>query len=141
MRLLFTFIAFFLCFYVSQAQTAKDATVPITATLGTGPTSITLTWPNPGNASLLMLRRAKGQAGNAWQLVINLTGSNVNSIIDTGVANGQTYEYVLQRFVNGVFAFGYVHVAVNANPVNTRGKILIFVDSVSADAWAWNWFD
>jgi len=134
MRLLFTFIAFFLCFYVSQAQTAKDATVPITATLGTGPTSITLTWPNPGNASLLMLRRAKGQAGNAWQLVINLTGSNVNSIIDTGVANGQTYEYVLQRFVNGVFAFGYVHVAVNANPVNTRGKILIFVDSVSADA-------
>ncbi|MBK6995393.1 MAG: T9SS type A sorting domain-containing protein [Lewinellaceae bacterium] len=134
MRLFFTFIAFFMCFSASQAQFAKDATVPITATLGTGPTSITLSWPNPGNASLLMLRRAKGQAGNAWQLVLNLGGSNVNSIIDTGVSNGQTYEYVLQQFVNGIFSFGYVHVAVNANPVNTRGKILIFVDSTSADA-------
>lgn len=65
---------------------------------------------------------------------LNLGGSNVNSIIDTGVSNGQTYEYVLQQFVNGIFSFGYVHVAVNANPVNTRGKILIFVDSTSADA-------
>ena len=95
-----------MCFSASQAQFAKDATVPITATLGTGPTSITLSWPNPGNASLLMLRRAKGQAGNAWQLVLNLGGSNVNSIIDTGVSNGQTYEYVLQQFVNGIFSFG-----------------------------------
>lgn len=136
MRLLSTFVLVCVLgmFSPLQAQTAKDATVPITATLNASPVGITLNWVNPGNANLLILRRTKGQAGNAWQQVINLTGSNVNSLIDNGVANGQTYEYVIQRTVNTINAFGYAHVAVNANAINTRGKILIFVDSTTADA-------
>lgn len=104
------------------------------ATLNTGPVSITLTWENPGNANLLILRRTKGQAGNVWQQVINLAGSNLTSLTDNGVATGQVYEYVIQRTINNLNAFGYAHVAVNGNPVNTRGKILIFVDSTTADA-------
>jgi len=133
MRQLLTLLALCLCVSALQAQVPKDITVPLTATLGTNPTSITLTWPNPGNANLLILRRAKGQAGNAWQTVINVTNSNFNALIDNGVANGQVYEYVIQRTINNFNAFGYAHVAVNAAPVNTRGKILIFVDSLIAD--------
>ncbi|MFN0035054.1 MAG: hypothetical protein ACKVUS_08310, partial [Saprospiraceae bacterium] len=140
MRLLTTFLAFFFFLGINalQAQTSKDATVPITATLNTGPTSITLNWANPGNTDLLILRRTKGQAGNAWVLAFNATGSNLNSITDIGVANGQIYEYVIQRILKTVsdtiVAFGYAHVAINANPVNSRGKVLIFVDSTTADA-------
>ncbi|MBL7808362.1 MAG: hypothetical protein JNN28_11120, partial [Saprospiraceae bacterium] len=132
MRPFFTLLFSLLCLIGISAQTAKDITVPMTATLNTGPTSITLTWPNPGGANLLVLRRTKGQAGNSWAQVINLTNSNLTSITDNGVANGQIYEYVIQRTINNFNAFGYAHVAVNANPVNTRGKILIFVDSTSA---------
>ncbi|MFN0215217.1 MAG: T9SS type A sorting domain-containing protein [Saprospiraceae bacterium] len=134
MRLLFPIIFLCLCFDALQAQTSKDATVPITATLNTGPTSITLVWANPGMADLLILRRTKGQAGNGWVQLLNVAGSNFNTLTDNGVANGAIYEYVVQRVVNGVFAFGYVHVAINANPVNSRGKVLIFVDSTTANA-------
>jgi hypothetical protein len=132
MRPFFTLLLTMLCLSGLSAQTSKDITVPITATLNTGPTSITLTWPNPGGANLLILRRTKGQAGNNWQQVINLTNSNLTTITDIGVANAQIYEYVIQRVLNNITAFGYVHVAVNANPVNFRGKVLVFVDSSSA---------
>lgn len=134
MRLLFTFLVSFLGFNALQAQVSKDATVPLTATIAVGPTSITLNWPNPGNANLLILRRTKGQAGNAWVQLVNQMGSNLTTLNDNGVAAGQIYEYVIQRTLNGINAFGYAHVAINANPVNSRGKILIFVDSTTADA-------
>jgi len=136
MRLLSTFLLAFFClgFHDLQAQSSKDATVPITATLNAAPIGITLNWANPGNADLLILRRTKGQAGNGWVLLLNVAASNFNQLTDNGIANGQIYEYVIQRTVGGVNAFGYAHVAVNANPVNSRGKILIFVDSTTADA-------
>ncbi|MBN8677292.1 MAG: T9SS type A sorting domain-containing protein [Chitinophagales bacterium] len=132
MRPLFTFLLVVLGINLTIAQTAKDITVPMTATLNTGPTSITLTWPNPGAANILILRRTKGQPGNSWSQLINVTNSNLTSVTDNGVANGLIYEYVIQRAINNFNAFGYVHVAVNANPVNNRGKILVFVDSTSA---------
>ncbi len=134
MRLLLTFLIIFLGFQFAHAQVPKDVTVALTATITVSPASVTLTWPNPGNANLLLLRRTKGQAGNAWIQLIGLTGSNVNSVTDNGVASGQIYEYVIQQTVNGLNAFGYAHVAINGNPVNSRGKILIFVDSTTADA-------
>ncbi|MBC7776735.1 MAG: T9SS type A sorting domain-containing protein [Phycisphaerae bacterium] len=136
MRLLSTFLLcfLFLGFNALQAQVTKDATVPITATLNTNPISITLNWVNPGNADLLVIRRTKGQAGGGWIQLVNVVGSNFNTLTDNGVATGQIYEYLIQRTVNGIYAHGYVHVAVNAAPVTNRGKILIFVDSTTADA-------
>ena len=152
MRLLSTFLLclLFLGFNSLQAQTAKDATVPITATLNASPVGITLNWVNPGNADLLIWRRTKGQAGGGWIQLVNVAGSNFNVLTDNGVATGQIYEYLIQRTVNGVVAHGYVHVAVNAPAVTNRGKILIFVDSTTADAlgpelvrlkkrYAWRW--
>jgi len=134
MRLLSTFLFFVLIISTLQAQVSKDATVPMTATLNTNPISVTLTWQNPGGANLLVLRRTKGQAGNTWVQALNITASNLTTLTDNTVANGQTYEYVIQRTLGSINAFGYAHVAINTAPVNTRGKILIFVDSMTADA-------
>lgn len=134
MKQFLTLLLFILGIQALHAQVPKDATFPITATITNSPASITLTFPNPGNANLLILRRTKGQSGTAWVTALNVTGSNVNVVTDNGVANGQIYEYVIQRTVDNFNAFGYAHVAVNATPVNTRGKILIFVDSTTADA-------
>lgn len=134
MRLLSTLLSFVLIISTLQAQVSKDATVPMTATLNSNPISVTLTWENPGNANLLVLRRTKGQAGNTWVQALNVTASNLTTLTDNTVANGQTYEYVIQRALGGIFAFGYAHVAINSAPVNSRGKILIFVDSTTADA-------
>lgn len=132
MKLILALLAFFLGFSHLGAQVPKDITLPITATVGAN--NITLNWANPGNADLLVLRRTKGQSGMAWVVALNVTGSNATTIVDNGVAPGQTYEYVVQRTIAGFSAIGYAHVAMNAPVVNSRGKILIFVDSTTADA-------
>ena len=133
MRLLST-LFFFLAINILSAQSSKDVTVPLSATVASGPTSITLNWPNPGNAGLLIRRRIKGQGGSAWQQVLNQSSSNLTTITALNVTEGQVYEYSIQRNLNNINAFGYVHVAINAKPVDSRGKILIFVDSTNADA-------
>jgi hypothetical protein len=110
------------------AQVSKDATVPMTATLGTN--SITLNWVNPGNATLLVLRRTKGQSGTQWIQLLNVTASNLTTLTDnSGIAQGSTYEYVIQRVVGGINAFGYAHVAANAAATDNRGKVLLYVDN------------
>ncbi|MDO8368803.1 MAG: C25 family cysteine peptidase [Saprospiraceae bacterium] len=136
MKLLSTFLLAFFCLFFNtlQAQSSKDVTVPLTATIAVGPASVTLNWPNPGNAGLLVRRRTKGQGASAWQEVLNVSNSNLSTVTDNGVTAGQIYEYSILRVLNGLNAYGYAHVAINANPVDSRGKILIFVDSVTADA-------
>ena len=136
MRLLFTFLLafFFLVFNALQAQSSKDVTVPLSATITVGTASVTLNWPNPGSAGLLVRRRTKGQGGTAWQDVLNVSNSNLATLTDNNVTAGQIYEYSILRILSGINAYGYAHVAIQANPVDSRGKILIFVDSTTADA-------
>jgi hypothetical protein len=136
MKLLSTLLVLFLCSHVLNAQTSKDVTVPLTATTTVGPTSVTLSWPNPGSAGLLVRRRTKGQGGTAWQQIINMANSNLTTLTDNNVTTGQVYEYMIQRSINNLNAYGYAHVAINAKPVDSRGKILIFVDSTIANALA-----
>jgi len=134
MRLLSTFLLFFLAFNALQAQSSKDVTVPLSASITVGPASVTLNWPNPGSAGLLVRRRTKGQGGTAWQDVLNVSNSNLTTVTDNNVTAGQIYEYSILRIISGLSAYGYAHVAINANTVDSRGKILIFVDSTNADA-------
>ncbi|MBC7776734.1 MAG: T9SS type A sorting domain-containing protein [Phycisphaerae bacterium] len=136
MRLFFTFLLsfFFLTFNALQAQVSKDVTVPLSATITIGPASVILNWPNTGNAGLLVRRRTKGQGNTAWQQILNVSNSNLTSLTDNNLTAGQIYEYSILRIINGLNAYGFAHVAINANPVDSRGKILIFVDSTTADA-------
>lgn len=134
MKRLFTFFAFIVCLNVLQAQSSKDVTVPLSATISLNPASVTLNWPNPGNANLLVRRRIKGQGGTSWQQILSQSSSNLSTVTDNNVMEGQVYEYSIQRTVNSLVAYGYAHVAVQAGPVDSRGKILIFVDAATAAA-------
>ncbi len=134
MRLLSTLLVFSLCYTVLQAQSSKDATVPLVATFTLSPATVTLNWPNPDSANILVQRRTKGQGSNSWVQIINETNSKSTTLTDNNLVAGQIYEYYIKRTMGSLNAYGYAHVALNANPVNTRGKILIFVDSTTADA-------
>lgn len=136
MRLFSTFLLVLSCLLFNdlQAQVTKDVTVPLEAILNTGPVSVTLNWQNPGGAGLLVRRRTKGQGNTAWQELLNVSNSNLTTLTDNNVTNGQVYEYAILRIINGLSAYGYALVAINAAPVDSRGKILIFVDSTNADA-------
>ncbi|MCB9342241.1 MAG: T9SS type A sorting domain-containing protein [Lewinellaceae bacterium] len=135
MRISFTclLIVFSLCTWNLGAQSSKDATVPMTATVNLVDNTILLEWANPDTADLLILRRTKGQAGNQWIQLLNDTASTLTSGTDNFmITQGETYEYVIQRFKN-IYSYGYAHVAVRAPVVDKRGEVLVIVDSVTAD--------
>jgi len=132
-NLTLTFLLVLLHIGLVSAQISKDATVPITATVNSSPLSVTLNWSNPSAANLLILRHKKGDAPDLWYSLLNVTNSTQTTGTDASVVAGETYEYVIQRFTT-INAYGYAHVSVNAPVVDKRGKILIFVDSTTADA-------
>ncbi len=93
---------------------------------------ITLAWVNPGDATLLLRRRAKGLPAGQWTTLVNESASTLSSFTDNNLVMGQTYEYALQRTTNAIQAFGYAHAAIHANVTDTRGKLLLFVDAALA---------
>ncbi|MEY4205150.1 MAG: hypothetical protein RL013_2854 [Bacteroidota bacterium] len=130
----FLFLAFLLPLFVN-AQVSQDVTVPLTATVSQSPVSVLIEWPNPTGGNLLLLRRTKGQSGTQWISLINATGSTLTSYNDQNVVAGQTYEYALRRTTT-FDAFGYAHVAVHAPATDSRGKVMIVIDSTNASALA-----
>ncbi len=115
------------------AQTSKDVTLPVTASISTNPAGITLQWPNPNAATITVRRRTKGQAGNQWMQLLNATNSTETTLVDNTVVTGQIYEYFVSRATN-VVAIGFAHVALEAPVTDSRGKVLVFIDSTTADA-------
>jgi hypothetical protein len=124
---------FFVFFTKLNAQATTDLTFPIQASASQNPASAFLVWPNPGVSDLLVQRREQGQSGNSWVTLLDQTGSFQSSYIDNGVTLGKTYEYAIRRINNGVTAWGYVSVAVFTPVVDQRGKLLVFIDSATAD--------
>lgn len=131
----FLYILLLLCLsaVLLPAQTSKDITVPLKAEVSQSPATITLSWPNPGNANLLVLRRTKGQTGAQWVVVLNANASNFTGLLDNTVQAGQTYEYVIRRQLGTLNAFGYASAALYTPPVDHRGTVLLFVDSTLYD--------
>lgn len=108
------------------AQTPKDASIPLSASLQNAPLAVTLSWPNPTPSTLTLLRRVKGQAGNQWVSLLSQSNSALTTFTDTQVQAGLTYEYALRRTSN-INAFGYAHVAVFAGESENRGHTLLLV--------------
>lgn len=120
---------------LSQAQVSQDVTVPLTATASLSPLSVLIEWPNPTGGNLLLIRRTKGQTGAQWISLINATGSTQSSYLDQNIVAGQTYEYALRRTTT-IDALGYAHVAVHAPATDSRGKVMIVIDSTNASLLA-----
>lgn len=120
---------------LSQAQVSQDVTVPLTATASLSPLSVLIEWPNPTGGNLLLIRRTKGQTGAQWISLINATGSTQTSYLDQNIVAGQTYEYALRR-TTSIDALGYAHVAVHAPATDSRGKVMIVIDSTNASLLA-----
>lgn len=110
------------------AQTSKDATVPLSASVSTGFIGVTLNWSNPSASTIVIQRRIKGQGGFLWTTLLNAPNSTQTSLVDNNVVLGQTYEYYIKRTTT-FNAHGYAQVAVEAPPVHSRGKLILFVDA------------
>ncbi len=122
----------FLC--NAAAQTSQDVTVALAAEVSTTEPRITLSWPLNGTGNLQIKRRLKGQAGGFWTRFRSESASTLTSLVDENVVTGNTYEYHIRIVQNNLPAHGYAHVAVATPLVDYRGKILVFIDSTTADA-------
>ena len=114
----------------ANAQLPYEAAVKVSATVSTGPARITLTWPANSGASSYTISR-KAASGSSWQQVANVNGSTT-SWADSNVTAGSAYEYQILAACNGYTATGYIYAGVNANLIESRGKVLLVVDNTYA---------
>jgi hypothetical protein len=118
----------------SHAQSPQDVSVPLQTAVGANPASVLLNWPTAATPSDVTLRRrVKGQPGNTWVVLLNESQTLTNGYYDSTVQPTDTYEYTLERKTGNVTARGYAFASFFTPAVDTRGKILVFIDSTTAD--------
>ncbi|MBI5913761.1 MAG: T9SS type A sorting domain-containing protein [Bacteroidetes bacterium] len=109
------------------SQTVQDKVVTLTATVDAATPAVTLNWNSTAASDLLLFRREKDSPD--WYIFFDQLASTATSFTDTFVVAGQTYEYGIQRLLNGIYAFGYVTVPVEAPVTDARGTMAVLVDT------------
>ncbi len=132
-RTLATLLALAALLCAARAQTARDTTVELTATVQESPAAITLQW-NPTVYqvySQTVLRRVKDAP--KWT-VYGAPAVNATTFTDTAVTAGVSYEYYVVRRVSILagFASGYISSGIRVPPVVDRGRVLLLVDDTMA---------
>ena len=122
----------------SSAQTARDTTVEVTASVQVSPPQIALTWlPTTFPTTLQkVFRKPKGAA--AWTDLATLA-NNATAFTDPAVALGVSYEYYVVRLFSSTdpgSASGYVNAGIRLPLPTVRGRVLLLVDDTMAAALA-----
>ncbi len=115
------------------AQTPQETVVPILLATGLNPPASFINWTNLQPSDITLRRRVKGAPGDSWVDLVNASETLLNGYFDTGLDGNETYEYAVERKTGDVTAYGYAFANFFKPVVDTRGKILIFIDSTTAD--------
>jgi hypothetical protein len=115
------------------AQTPQDAVVPVQLSAGLNPPAVFINWSNPQASDIILRRRVKNAAGSSWVELVNAPATLLNGYFDNGLDGAETYEYALERKTGNVTAYGYAFANFFKPVVDNRGKILVFIDSTTAD--------
>ena len=116
-----------------SAQSPQDAVVPLQLSAGLNPPAVFLNWQNPQPSDIILRRRVKGAEGDTWVELLNANSSMQNGYFDTGLDGNEVYEYALERKTGNITAYGYAFANFFTPVVDQRGKILVFIDSTTAD--------
>lgn len=115
------------------AQSPSDKAVRVSAQVQTNPPSITLTWPGDSRSVIYYFCR-KLRDDAAWSDFVEL-GPSVTSFVDTNVAIGGAYEYWITKWTTDTLILageGYIYAGIKVPLVESRGKIVLVVDSTHA---------
>ena len=116
-----------------QSASATEATweyaVQVSARVETSPPRITLTWPQDGQSlpSAYTVYR-KSLEATSWGSGQILPGSTTR-YVDTNVVAGEAYEYQIVKSATLYTGYGYIYAGIRAPMIESRGKILLLVDS------------
>src|SRR5947207_1300089 len=106
--------------------------VQLSAVVQSAPPQITLSWPQDSTAtpnSYTVYRKAPG--ASSWGSGTTLPGS-ATSFVDSGVALGIAYEFAVVKNAGTYNGYGYLQSAINLPLVDSRGKVVLVVESTYA---------
>ncbi len=115
-----------------RGQTPRDFAIDLYAVPSTNTPCLTLNWSirRQGNITAQKIhRRVKG--GTAWVKQADLA-TNATSFVDSTAVPGVEYEYWMERTYTGIYpttAMGYLSAGVEVPMVESRGKLLLVIDS------------
>jgi len=115
------------------AQNPQDAVVSLQLSAGLNPPAVFLSWDTPQPSNITLLRRAKDEPGNAWVQIVSANETLLNGHFDLGLDGSKTYEYAIERQTGNITARGFAYANFFTPVVDGRGKILVFIDSTTAD--------
>lgn len=116
----------------ARAVVTSDYAVQASAVVQSAPPQITLNWPADSTGAVtnyIVSRRLPGVA--AWTSLGTLPASTTN-FTDTNVALNGRYEYEVKKLATGFNGYGYVLAGIESPLVESRGKLLLVVDSFVA---------
>ena len=115
----------------ASAQTARDTTVEVAASVQLSPPQIALNWlPTTFPVTLQKVYRKPKGAG-AWTDIATLSNS-ATSFLDTAVEVAVSYEYFVVRLFSSTdpgSASGYVNAGIRLPLQTSRGRVLLLVDN------------
>ncbi len=97
----------------------------------TNPPTITLNWPTVGPPNTYLIQR-KAFLATGWSDLVTLTNPVVSSFSDSNVVMGVGYEYKVSRLYAGVKAWGFLYAGIDLPSVESRGTLLLVVESNAA---------
>jgi len=110
------------------AVAVSDYAVRVSAIVQTNPPQISLVWPaDPGASGYTVYRESFG--ANNWGSGIASLGAAAAGYTDASVVAGSNYEYRVSKTASGYYGEGYVYAGIQAPLVDSRGKIVLLVDS------------
>jgi len=112
------------------AQTSLDTAVEVSAVAQKSPPRITLSWPAKAGASSVVVYR-KTYAATVWGSPLATLAGGATGYADSSVTVGTTYEYWVYA-QNSVGANGYIAAGIEAPLSESRGKVVLIVDSTYA---------
>ncbi len=109
------------------AQVAADTAVEVSGAVQAAPPKITLSWPAKTSASSIMVYR-KAYSATAWGTAIATLAGTATGYADSAVSVGVSYEYRVAA-IGGVYSEGYLAAGIQVPLVESRGKVILIVDS------------
>jgi hypothetical protein len=118
----------FLFLASARAQNILDYAVQLSAVVQKEPPQIVLTWPAAQGATGYIVSR-KSPSDTTWGIPIVTLPAGTSAYLDPTVAAGQSYEYQVTKVANDYISHGYVLAGIERPLVESRGKLILIVDS------------
>jgi PKD repeat protein len=116
------------CFFIANAQSPKDCSVELWATVQSSPPQITLNWLSSATTTnYAVARKLKNSA--VWSTLAPSLAGGATQYVDNTSLSGVDYEYRVIRNGTNYTGYGYISSGIEVPEVDFRGKLILLIDN------------